>query len=61
MEENATSYVTSEQAKRWEINSAFEHLLGAIHLECLPPSRELSLVMTKIEEAQLWFSKTKVE
>ena len=46
-----------EEVRRENVNNAFEYLLNAISVENLRWSRELSLVITNIEQAKLWFTK----
>lgn len=46
-----------EEVRRENINKAFDYLLNAISNEHLQGSRELSLVITNIEQAKLWFTK----
>ena len=46
-----------EEVRRDNINNAFDYLLNAISNEHLQGSRELSLVITNIEQAKLWFTK----
>ena len=45
-----------EEIRRKNINNAFDYLLNAISNENLQKSRELSLVITNIEQAKLWFT-----
>lgn len=45
-----------EEKRRENINDAFDYLLNAISNEHLQPSRELSLVLTNIQQAKLWFT-----
>jgi len=47
-----------EEIRRENINNAFDYLLNAISIENLQKSRELSLVITNIEQARLWFTLT---
>jgi hypothetical protein len=46
-----------EESRRENINNAFDYLFNAISNEHLQHSRELSLVITNIEQAKLWFTK----
>lgn len=46
-----------EEVRRENIDNAFDCLLNAISNEHLQNSRELSLVITNIEQAKLWFTK----
>ena len=46
-----------EEQRRENINNAFDYLLNAISNEHLRHSRELSIVITNIEQAKLWFTK----
>lgn len=46
----------AEDVKRENVNNAFDYLLNAISIENLQESRELSLVITNIEQAKLWFT-----
>ena len=45
-----------EVVRRENINNAFDYLLNAISKENLQKSRELSIVITNIEQAKLWFT-----
>jgi len=45
-----------EEVRRENINDAFDYLLNAIINEHLQSSRELSLVLTNIQQAKLWFT-----
>lgn len=46
--------VTEEQNKRIEVvRSSFSKMYDVIEINC-KPSREISLALTKLEEAQFW-------
>jgi hypothetical protein len=45
-----------EEVRRENINNAFDYLLNTISNEHLQGSRELSLVLTNIQQAKLWFT-----
>lgn len=46
--------VTSEQQERIDlIRSSFSNMYDVIDINC-KPSREISLALTKLEEAQFW-------